>query len=130
MRFLPLLGVMILLFLLSHTPGRSLPEATFFGLDKLWHALAYAALAAAALWAWLPQVIKRRSGQGLGAILLFCLLYGISDEFHQSFIPDRNASPADMGADVLGAALFLWCWWFYSARKVHRKSRTDKADYQ
>jgi VanZ family protein len=129
MRFLPLLGLITFLFLLSHTPGRSLPEATLFGLDKLWHALAYASLAAAALWAWLPQVNKRPR-QGLGAILLFCLLYGISDEFHQSFIPGRNASPADRAADVLGAALFLWCWWFYSARKVHLESRKDKADCQ
>ncbi len=117
MRFLPLVAVMALIFLLSHTPGKSLPDAAIFNQDKLWHALAYATLAAAALWAWLPQV-KKRPWPGLWGILLFCLLYGISDELHQSFIPGRYSSLADIVANVIGAALFLWVWWMWSTQKA------------
>ena len=129
MRFLPLVGVMALIFLLSHIPGRNLPEAAIFAQDKFCHALAYATLAAAALWAWLPQV-KKRPRSALGAILLFCLLYGISDEFHQSFIPGRYSSLADIGADVMGAALFLWGWRSWYARKAYNGSCKHKPDCQ
>jgi VanZ family protein len=33
------------------------------------------------------------------------VLYGISDEFHQSFVPNRDANWMDVGFDGLGAAL-------------------------
>lgn len=36
--------------------------------------------------------------------LLFCSLYGVSDEWHQSFVPGRTASTLDWLADSLGAA--------------------------
>lgn len=39
--------------------------------------------------------------------LLVSLLYGISDELHQSLVPNRNASALDVGIDTLGAGLGL-----------------------
>jgi VanZ family protein len=46
------------------------------------------------------------------ASVLFCTLYGVSDEFHQSFVPERASSVADMVFDMIGstagvAAMFL-----------------------
>jgi VanZ family protein len=40
-------------------------------------------------------------------------VYGVSDEFHQRFVPGRNASIEDWVADVAGAAVgvaaaFAW----------------------
>ena len=35
----------------------------------------------------------------------FAVLYGMSDEFHQSFVPNRDANWLDVGFDALGAAL-------------------------
>ena len=32
-------------------------------------------------------------------------LYGVSDEWHQSFVPGRSPSAADWGADVAGVVL-------------------------
>lgn len=32
-------------------------------------------------------------------------LYGISDEFHQAFVPGRNPDPADLVVDIVAAAL-------------------------
>ena len=32
-------------------------------------------------------------------------LYGVTDEWHQSFVPGRTADPMDVVADVAGAAL-------------------------
>ncbi|MEN8257688.1 MAG: VanZ family protein [Thermodesulfobacteriota bacterium] len=115
MRFLPLVSIMVIIFLFSHIPGKEMPRQLHIGMDKVLHVLAYATLAAAALWAWLPQ-ITRRGAAPLWSILLFCLLYGISDEFHQSFISGRYSSFADIIADVIGAGLFLWGWRLWQRR--------------
>lgn len=37
--------------------------------------------------------------------LVFSILYGASDEFHQSFVPQRTASPVDVLIDSSGALL-------------------------
>ena len=43
------------------------------------------------------------------AILVFVLLYAASDEWHQSFVPKRDASAFDVLTDVVGAASTLAC---------------------
>lgn len=37
--------------------------------------------------------------------LIFCLLYGISDEIHQSFTPSRSPRVYDVVIDVCGGAI-------------------------
>ncbi len=39
--------------------------------------------------------------------LCFCSLYGATDEWHQSYIPGREADIADWLADIAGATLAL-----------------------
>ncbi|MGE0601324.1 MAG: VanZ family protein [Dehalococcoidia bacterium] len=34
-----------------------------------------------------------------------CVCYGMSDEFHQSFVPNRDANWLDVGFDSLGSAI-------------------------
>ena len=46
----------------------------------------------------------------LVGVWLLCAAYGASDEFHQSFVPHRDASPVDWAVDVLGAAVGLALW--------------------
>ena len=68
--------------------------------DKVEHGIAYAAggaLAVAALGA------SRRMPPWACAVL-FCGAWGISDEVHQSFVPGRESSAADVAADVAGAS--------------------------
>jgi len=51
-------------------------------------------------------------GPALGALAL-AFLYAVTDEFHQSFVPSRGASPGDVMLDTVGAALGLvvvWSW--------------------
>jgi VanZ family protein len=49
--------------------------------------------------------------RGLGgrAVLAFAftVLYGVSDEIHQSFVAGRDASPFDIAVDAIGAAVVL-----------------------
>lgn len=47
--------------------------------------------------------------RALGAVAL-CTLFGVSDEYHQSFVPRREASAADVGKDAAGALLGVWAW--------------------
>ncbi|MBI4560110.1 MAG: VanZ family protein [Candidatus Hydrogenedentes bacterium] len=51
----------------------------------------------------------RRSGKPTPALaqflipLTFAILYGVSDEIHQSFVPQRTCALSDMLADAIGA---------------------------
>jgi VanZ family protein len=38
------------------------------------------------------------------------VLYAITDEFHQTFTPGRNASITDVGIDAVGAILGVLVW--------------------
>ena len=40
--------------------------------------------------------------------LVIAVVYGVSDEFHQSFVPGRNADLLDVVTDTIGAATGLW----------------------
>ncbi|MFH1216165.1 MAG: VanZ family protein [Pseudomonadota bacterium] len=111
-RFFPMVVVMAAIFLLSHTPGDDLPAAAA-GMDKLCHAAAYGALAATMIYAVYPRIRDISFFTPGAGIVLFCLFYGITDEFHQSFIPGRFPSWQDIVADGSGALLvvFFWQWW-------------------
>lgn len=39
-----------------------------------------------------------------------CVLYALSDEFHQSFVPGRNSALIDVGIDLIGAAVGVGIW--------------------
>lgn len=97
-----MLLVMAVIFYLSHQPDIPLPQTVSFQ-DKILHLIAYGVLAATVLWAIRPTCSP---AAGLG-VIVFCLLYGISDEFHQSFIPGRSPSIYDVFADVFGAFLVV-----------------------
>jgi VanZ family protein len=42
---------------------------------------------------------------------LVCVLYGASDEWHQSFVPSRTAALDDWVADAAGSAAAILCLW-------------------
>jgi len=70
--------------------------------DKLIHAAAYAGMALLFWQAWQGRL----PGYWLlWMTVLFCSMYGISDEWHQSFVPGRDASVFDWLADTAGAFL-------------------------
>ena len=82
------------------------------GTDKLLHLAAYAVmgLLACRAFATLP-----RFGNAILLFLagfIFVFLFGLSDEWHQSFVPGRMADGWDLLADGLGgafgAALYAW----------------------
>ena len=109
-RAIPVTLVMGIIFFLSHQPGDSFTLPDVVNIDKVLHCLVYAVLGLAALFA-LPPPWRRRHPCRAGiAVVLFCLLYGLTDEFHQSFIPGRMPSFADVAADALGGLLAVMGW--------------------
>ncbi len=110
--------VMGIIFFLSHQPGDSLYVLPVPGFDKLAHMAIYGALATAVLYAFHSGTNKSRD-RAVSLVLVtvcICILYGIGDEYHQSFISGRFASFADIMADTLGAAAVTAVWFLWNRR--------------
>ncbi|WP_456385304.1 VanZ family protein [Desulfolithobacter sp.] len=112
-RYIPLVLVMGIIFYLSHQPGDTLELPDLPDIDKLCHALAYGALAGSAIFAVRMEHWRCRPLYMALLVLGFCLGYGISDEFHQSFIAGRDTSGWDVAADMTGAMLTQGGWLWY-----------------
>ncbi len=104
LRWIPAIGMMVVIFGFSSITSKDMPS---FGLWDLFvkkggHMIGYGLLVTA-YWYGL-RFDKRR----WWLALLLALLYAISDEFHQSFVPGRHPSWVDaLLIDGSGAAIIL-----------------------
>ena len=114
--------IMGMIFFLSHQPGDSVQLPRFAGIDKAVHVIAYGLLAWAFLYGLQPFIHNSSRGVTAIIVVLFCLLFGISDEFHQSFIPARFVSIWDVMADGVGAILVV-AWWL--VKKAPKSQKVD-----
>lgn len=110
-RFIPVVGMMAAIFIVSAQPGDQLHVPTFLNYDKAWHMLEYGLLAGTCFFAIRPTLSHKNRIFSSFLIVCFSFLYGLSDEFHQSFVPLRTSSFADVIADTLGATLVAAVWW-------------------
>ena len=113
--WLPALCWMGLIFYLSGRTGSQLKSMFPFFKQFDWgHLVAYFILSALFYYA----LARSTSLKHLPAWTVFlCLLYGISDEFHQSFVPSRSPELGDIINDVLGAVLAVTVLHLYSHKK-------------
>lgn len=81
---------------------------TLPGIDKLVHAVLYGGLAAVVAFGMRKSTIAHSPRRLLLGPILFAVLYGISDEFHQSFVPGRDFDPWDALANFAGASLVMY----------------------
>lgn len=110
LRVVPLIMVMGTIFFLSSLPGGRVELPLFPGADKIAHAIAYGVLAATTLYA-LPDNFKRKHlGLTIIVTVFFCSLYGLSDEYHQYYVPGRSSSVGDLMADTTGAVIIALTW--------------------
>lgn len=112
---LPALAWAGVIFGLSSMSSPPAPK-TFDAMSALAHVFVYAVLAfLLTLWA-----RRAFSGSRLATVLLgvwvACVLYGISDEWHQSFVSGRHATAMDVGFDAIGAAIGLGGWYALQSR--------------
>jgi len=106
-RMVPMIVIMGTIFMLSHQPSDDLPVPEIPYVDKVCHFLIYGFLALSVLYAFADLKNMGRGNLLYPAVLVFCLLFGLSDEYHQSFVAGRYSSGADLLADVAGAFVFL-----------------------
>lgn len=114
--WIPPIAVAGLIFVASSIPGKELPPLPLPGFDKLEHGSIYALLGAATSRALLGGGLAPVAA--IGAATAIASAYGASDEFHQSFVPNRSVDPFDWLADTLGgcAGASLWAFARRSAR--------------
>ncbi len=93
-----------IIFVLSSIPARAFPATNLLSYDKVIHALVYSVLGALSFVA-----IRRTSSLGVIWIIAvataMAVLYGMTDEFHQLFVPGRSADWHDVVADGIGGLL-------------------------
>ena len=97
---------MYLLYSFSSRPVALPFDFGWSHIDKLYHFVAYALLGGLGALFW-----RRLSGSLFWGILLgalFASLFGISDEWHQWFVPGRSSSFGDLVADICGALAGAW----------------------
>ena len=113
-----------IIFFFSHQPGDSLDLPVFPGADKLAHMLAYGVLSATVIFSFSSETRRRRRGLVLAAALLVPLLFGLSDEYHQSFVVGRRAELLDLAADGAGGLVVGLIWFFKGTEKQQYKAQT------
>ena len=121
-KMVPMLIVMGTIFFLSHKTGDEIQLPAFAYSDLVAHMLIYAALGCAIIYAWSTKFKAYQPINVVCYTVVFCLLYGVSDEFHQSFVPGRYVSAMDVVADTVGAVIICTGWWVYSKKSLIYKS--------
>ena len=108
-RIIPLVAYMIGVYMISAVPGDRLTPVVD---DRIAHTLEYFGFSMLAIFAaagFAPQGLSLRE---LSGAMIFTALYALSDEFHQSFVPDRHPSVQDFAFDMLGASIAALLIWF------------------
>lgn len=96
----PALIWMAVTFYLSHQSGIAIPMGAP---DYLAHGVGYSGLGALLMRALAGGRLSAMSWRWVLVATLIGGLYGVSDEFHQSFVPGRHSSISDVVADTVGS---------------------------
>ncbi len=101
----PVFGYAGLIFYLSSlpNPGEDIPLPDLG--DKSLHVIEYAVLGGLCYRAWRWCAPERVARWAFVLAVVTGALYGISDEWHQSFVPLRESSWLDCVADVIGSVV-------------------------
>lgn len=119
---LPAILWAVLIFVGSSIPSKAFPVLKIFDFDKLIHisiffvfgVLVYRAFAATDAedsYRWSRAILA------IGVVLI----YGVIDEFHQSFVPGRSPDVWDATADTVGGILSMLVLFLYRRVKAMRR---------
>ena len=108
-RWLAVILWMGVIFALSATPSIATPlePAYDFTLKKLAHITVYAILTILLFRALRLHITNK--GHAVVTAALLAILYALSDEWHQTFVPGREGTLRDVGIDAVGAVgMSMW----------------------
>ena len=103
--------LMGMIFGLSAQPDLPAPPGGLSDVSA--HAIAYAALGVFMLRALSNAHWSGVTPRSVALAIALTVLYGVSDEYHQSFVTGRSAEVRDVIADAVGAcggAAVVWVW--------------------
>ncbi|MBI5875471.1 MAG: VanZ family protein [Deltaproteobacteria bacterium] len=103
-QWLPPIAYMALIFYISSQSLRGLPLPK--NTDKIIHFIEFGILGI--LWFRALKTVGVNNKQIVFVAFAITFLYGISDEIHQYFVPERDASVFDAVADGLGGWMGIW----------------------
>lgn len=107
----PVVACMALIFWLSSIPGLHLTVGLVdFVLRKCAHVTEYALLTVLLARAQQGSFEDRSESFHLRTAVIVALLYAVSDEIHQAFVPHRGPSPVDVLIDSVGVTLAFIFW--------------------
>jgi VanZ family protein len=109
---------MALIFAASSLPDLQAPGVS----DKTAHLFAYALLGAGILRALALAEWSGVTGARVAYAVLVSVAYGITDELHQWFVPNRTPDIGDVVADLTGAAVAAGVCWAWSIIRRFRGS--------
>ncbi|NCN87770.1 MAG: hypothetical protein GW941_02650 [Candidatus Pacebacteria bacterium] len=100
-------GVIFLLSSQQTLPGFETSALDYF-LKKIAHMFVYAVLYILSARG-VDMIFDKKSDKKVRIFLplLLVLIYAVSDEIHQSFVPNRYATLRDVGYDILGSSLVI-----------------------
>jgi len=93
-----------IIFYMSSLP-QPLPAIPILSFDKVLHIIEYAVFGLLAVRAFKYSTQKMFYESFKILALLLTILYGVSDEVHQLFVPSRQFSVFDIAADTIGGML-------------------------
>ena len=126
---LPLILYCLVIFYFSAQTRFFIQPPEFFSSDKLYHFLEYSILGILAGRVIRAYALDSQVLYPVGVVALFCLIYGAGDEFHQWFVPGRQATVGDVLADTVGGwaggGLYFHFFGINSSRSRSRRGYYD-----
>jgi len=117
---LPTLIYCLFIFYLS---SKSFDDVTTSVDTDLFHPVEYATLGILLCWNWQPVLKRRGVFPFILGVLSTGMLYGITDELHQSFVSGRDADMYDLVLDIVGLSLGCLAFLYGSTRTPAARSR-------
>ena len=125
----PVLIYCLLIYIQSSYPSpESIPDVP--NIDKLLHLAAYAILGALFFRAFRTQRFKENINLVIAFSILSSSLYGITDEFHQYYLPYRDADVMDILADILGSICGVYIYYLFAITLRLHKQHSESINKQ
>jgi len=119
---IPAILYSVLIFGISSIPQAKLPRLDILNFDKLNHLIEYTFYAMTLFLAFSNAKSEKIIKYAGLLTILTGLLFGITDEIHQIFVPGREFSMFDYAADTLGILLGVFVYTKFGLSAIFKKN--------
>lgn len=124
----PLVAYAVLIFIVSSMSRLAPPDIGITFFDKIIHCGEYGLFFLLALRAVIAAPVGLSRRAAYIAAFVLTVVYGALDEFHQSFVPGRDADVNDLLADTCGALLAAAAYFILHRRRKCHSDATIRQD--